>query len=262
MVTHHRPTEHRSSARPVSHEYAALAFYTGGSATFEQRSRWSLQAGDAVLIPAGEAHRHLASRHPELWGLALCAPCLAADGDASLLEPFERVRSGESAVVRIPTERHAFLESLFVELARETALSEGDAHSVQRSLVTLIVAEVRRAADWKPREDGPADGLVAQSLRFIERSCLGPLTLQDVARAVHRSPAHVTTALRKATGRTAVEWIVSGRLAEARRRLLHTDERVDIIAERVGYADATHFIRVFRRAHGSTPAAWRVTARR
>jgi AraC-like DNA-binding protein len=32
---------------------------------------------------------------------------------------------------------------------------------------------------------------------------------------------------------------------------------VDIIAERVGYADVTHFIRLFRRVHGVTPAAWR-----
>jgi AraC-like DNA-binding protein len=46
-------------------------------------------------------------------------------------------------------------------------------------------------------------------------------------------------------------------MAEARRLLLHSDEMVDVIAERVGYADATHFIRMFRRAHGATPAAWR-----
>jgi transcriptional regulator GlxA family with amidase domain len=36
---------------------------------------------------------------------------------------------------------------------------------------------------------------------------------------------------------------------------------IDIIAERVGYADPTHFIRMFRRAHGATPAAWRNTRR-
>ncbi len=30
-----------------------------------------------------------------------------------------------------------------------------------------------------------------------------------------------------------------------------------IVAERVGYADPTHFIRLFRRHHGATPAAWR-----
>jgi AraC-like DNA-binding protein len=43
--------------------------------------------------------------------------------------------------------------------------------------------------------------------------------------------------------------------------LLHTDEIVAVIAERVGYADATHFIRLFRRAHGMTPAAWRTRYR-
>jgi AraC-like DNA-binding protein len=46
-------------------------------------------------------------------------------------------------------------------------------------------------------------------------------------------------------------------MAEARRLLSHTDEMVDVVAERVGYADSTHFIRMFRREHGTTPAAWR-----
>ena len=50
---------------------------------------------------------------------------------------------------------------------------------------------------------------------------------------------------------------ISSVVAEARRRLRSTDEIVEVIAERVGYADATHFIRLFRRAHGVTPAAWR-----
>jgi AraC family transcriptional activator of pobA len=36
---------------------------------------------------------------------------------------------------------------------------------------------------------------------------------------------------------------------------------VDVIAERIGYADPTHFIRLFRRAHGCTPAAWRARQR-
>ena len=77
------------------------------------------------------------------------------------------------------------------------------------------------------------------------------------ARAVNLSPAYVTTALKKSTGRSAVQWIITSRMAEARRLLLHSDEHVDIIAERVGYADSTHFIRMFRREHGVTPAAWR-----
>ena len=71
--------------------------------------------------------------------------------------------------------------------------------------------------------------------------------------SVGRTPAHVTTALRRATGRTAVAWIVAGRMAEAR-RLLRSDLAIDAIAARIGYADATHFIRMFRRMVGCTPA--------
>ena len=65
--------------------------------------------------------------------------------------------------------------------------------------------------------------------------------------------------MRKATCGSVGAWILERRLAEARRRLLHTSEMVDVIAERVGYADPTHFIRMFRRAHGATPAVWRNT---
>ena len=99
-------------------------------------------------------------------------------------------------------------------------------------------------------------------MRFIERNALRRLTLGEIAEAVGRSPAYVTNALSRSTGRSALEWILSARMAEARRLLLHSDEMVDVIAERVGYADATHFIRMFRRSHGTTPAAWRAARTR
>lgn len=260
FVARHRQSECPLELRPVTHNYAVLAFYIGGSARMEQAGTWTMEAGDVLLVPAGQPHRLLAADQSELWGLGFCVPCLVAERSAPFLESFERVRAGESAVVRIPAPRRAFLESLFVQLSEEVARADAEALVVQQSLVTLILAEVHRAAAWKPQVDA-SSGLVADSLRFIEQHCLGPLSLKEVAAAVHRSPAHVTTALKRATGRSAVEWIIAGRLAEARRRLLHSDERVDIIAERVGYTDPTHFIRLFRRAHGLTPAAWRTKNR-
>ncbi len=127
-------------------------------------------------------------------------------------------------------------------------------------MLTLILSEIESASRESGTNRAPVGGVVIDALRFIERNCLGPLTLKDVAAAVGRSPAYVTTALTRGTGRSAVQWIVSGRMAAARRFLLDSEERVEIIAERVGYADATHFIRMFRRAHGATPAAWRAAA--
>ncbi len=78
-------------------------------------------------------------------------PCLAADptAAAALLEPFERVRDGASPVVRIPPERREFLESLFREFS-VSPKGAADADLVRRSLLTLIINEVARAARARP----------------------------------------------------------------------------------------------------------------
>lgn len=263
IVCAHRADVGCAGRAPVTHEYAAIAFHTDGRARFAQRGEVAIEAGDVLLVPAGEPHRRLSGDRPAWWGLALCVPCFGGElGD--LLAPLDRVRAGGSPVVRIPSGRHSFLEELFRELGDATAAERRAPLVVQRSLLALILHEIAQASAAAP---GPAPtveasgDLVADSLRFIERNCLSPIRPADVARAVHRSAAHVTTALTRATGRSAGAWIVAGRMAEARRLLLHGDERVDIIAERVGYTDPTHFIRTFRREHGATPAAWRASAR-
>jgi AraC family transcriptional regulator, transcriptional activator of pobA len=277
----HAGSGHGDRHQPVTHDFAALAFYVGGAARMEQRATWRLEPGDVLIVPAGEPHRLIEANNPDTWRLGFCVPCLASDptAAAALLEPFERVRDGASPVVRIPPERRDFLESLF----REFSVSpEGaaDANLVRRSLLTLIINEVARAATAAPatvtargrasggsgarssgvRNSG-ARNIVTDTLRYIERHCLEPLTLTAIAAAMGRTPSYITTALTRATGRSAVAWIIAGRMAEARRRLLHSDERVEIIAERVGYADPTHFIRLFRRMHGATPAGWRAAQR-
>lgn len=254
----------RVPAAPVTHSYAALAFYTDGRSRVELNGEWNLRAGDVLLVPAGAPHRMLERRGVAYWGLSFCVPCFVAGGAASLFEPFERVRDGAAAVVHIPAARHEYIAGLFRELEEVGRQARGPSDTldaVQRSLLTLILADVDRATNsHDARRAG--GGVVVDALRFIERHCLERVTLKDVAAAVGRSPAYVTATLTQVTGRSAGAWIASGRMAEARRLLLHSDERVDIVAERVGYADATHFIRMFRRAHGATPAAWRTAQAR
>src|SRR5688572_19359017 len=131
----------------VTHDFAALAFYVGGGARMEQRETWRLEPGDVLIVPAGEPHRLIEARNPDMWRLGFCVPCLASDptAAAALLEPFERVRDGASPVVRIPAERREFLERLFHEFSVSPE-GAADADLVRRSLLTLIINEVARAA--------------------------------------------------------------------------------------------------------------------
>lgn len=252
VTRYRRGHTHPARRGPVTHSYAAMVFVTQGASRFELDGEWSLREGDVVLVPAGAPHRSTSMHEAEAWGVGFCVSCIASDGAGPLLEPFERVRDGASAVVRVPKERRGYLAGLFAELERVLQTKPASLDAVQRSLLTLILAEL----DVQPAPKS-SSGVVTEALRFIERNCLRKLTLKDVAAAVRRSPAYVTTALTRATGKSAVQWIVAGRMAEARRLLAHSDELVDVISERVGYAHPTHFIRLFRREHGVTPAAWR-----
>lgn len=254
QVMHHEMRAHGGRTGAITHSLAGVSFVSAGSARIEVGATWTLRPGDLFLLPAGQPHRMLASRGARCWSAGFCAPCLAAERSAALLEPMDRVRAGACPVVSVPAARRHLVESWFAELAAAIARRDAGAEAVQWALLTLVLDEAAQRMSEAP---AGTSSLVADSLRVIEQRCLGPLTLADVARAVRRSPAHVTTALKRATGRSAVSWIIAGRMAEARRRLLHSDEMVEVIAERVGYRDATHFIRVFRREHGKTPAAWR-----
>lgn len=249
----------RPRPSPVTHEFASLSYYVGGRAHVEQHGEWHLGPGDVLVVPAGAPHRMLATQRSEYWGLALRTPSFVTGGASELLAPFERVRDGAASVVHVPAPRQEFLAGLFRELELSTvrAAPSGTLEAVQRSLLTLILAEVDRAGGDAPAPRARGKSVVTESLRYIERNCLRRLTLGEIAEAVGRSPTYVTAALTQATGKSAGDWIVAGRMAEARRLILSSDERVDVIAERVGYADATHFIRMFRRLHGATPAAWR-----
>lgn len=250
----HRTGENITRARELAvHDHVALLVVTEGSTTFEQGGRFEAGPGDVLLVPAGQRHRRVAARDYGMWGIGFCPSCYAPSELATLLDPFERARAGASPVVRLPSDRHGRVAEICAELQRETQTIRPHGELTARSLLALLLVEITRAAQVLPVQDN----VVGEALRFIERRCLDSISLRDVAAAVRKSPAYVTTALKRATGKSVGEWITAGRMAEARNRLLHTDEHVDVIAERVGYADVTHFIRMFRRAHDVTPAAWR-----
>lgn len=248
------------TSRATVHEGATLAFCTAGWARVMLDGEWEVAPGDVLLVPAGMPHRLLETRGASLWRLGFSAVWFAHTAAASLLDPLERVRDGAASIVRIPASRHEHLVGLFTEMDRVGGghrTQGGIVEAVERSLLTLVLAEIAEPTRATNAPRAAASRVVARALRVIERQCLGPLGLADVARAVQRSPAYVTTALTRATGRSAVQWIVGARMAEARRLLLHSDASIETITGRVGYADVTHFIRMFRREHGVTPAAWR-----
>lgn len=71
-------------------------------------------------------------------------------------------------------------------------------------------------------------------------------------------PTRFSTVLKKATGKTYIQFRNELRIEEARRLLITTDLSIKEIMHHVGYNDPSHFSRDFKRAIGVSPRQYRI----
>lgn len=71
------------------------------------------------------------------------------------------------------------------------------------------------------------------------------------------SESYLNEALKKTTGFPVSYWILHEVMLEARRMLYYTELNVKQIARGLGYPDPAYFSRLFSKAAGLTPLAFR-----
>jgi len=87
------------------------------------------------------------------------------------------------------------------------------------------------------------------------------ISLDDVAKQCGLSKSHFIKAFREKTGLPPHQWVIAQRLARAKHLMKTTEMALAEIAFSCGFSDQSHFSRLFSRAEGITPRAWRVQVR-
>ncbi|MCI3926266.1 AraC family transcriptional regulator [Paenibacillus sp. TRM 82003] len=115
-------------------------------------------------------------------------------------------------------------------------------------------AFVRVRPDDPRRADRQTERL-KEVLLFIDAHLAEKLNVERLAARIHVSPAHFHAFFRKYTGQSPVEYINGLRLARAQGLLSSGALNVQEAAQRVGFENASYFIRCFKKRYGVTPAA-------
>ena len=84
-----------------------------------------------------------------------------------------------------------------------------------------------------------------------------PLTLEVLAGQAGLSPSHFSRLFKATIGKSPMQFVTSYRLDQARKQLADPARPLSEIALACGFSDQAHFSRVFRRAEGVTPSAYR-----
>jgi AraC-like DNA-binding protein len=113
----------------------------------------------------------------------------------------------------------------------------------------------------RPPSVAGCGGLAPRQLRraqeLIDACPSGDLSLAVLARECGLSTSHFARAFRVSTGLAPHQWLLRRRIERAREALATSDQSLADIATRCGFADQSHFTRLFTRLVGVPPGAWR-----
>lgn len=205
-----------------------------------------VQPGELVVLDP--EHTHTGTRttdgpwHAQLLVLPAALLWSTLDRPPSLI----RV-TVDGPVIRAPTIRNRFLAL--------HAASERGSPTLERecALVTLLDA-LAGATDTTPRPSG--DPVVALAVDYLRDCSLEPVDLDTLAAAVGTTKFRLLRRFRAEVGITPHQYLLSIRIAHAR-RLLAVGTPISEAAADTGFADQSHLTRRFRSRLGMTPGHYR-----
>ena len=136
---------------------------------------------------------------------------------------------------------------------------------VARAVARRLVVYHRRAGgqsqfsallDLEPKSDR-----IQSALAYAKRNLDTPLTVGQLAEAVHLSSRQFSRAFRAETGQSPAKAVEHLRVEAARLMMEQSRHPIDVIAQQTGFADRDRMRRAFLRAFGQPPQVVRRNAR-
>ncbi|WP_417357943.1 GlxA family transcriptional regulator [Gallaecimonas pentaromativorans] len=138
-------------------------------------------------------------------------------------------------------------------------------NDVARSVAHLLVMNQKRAGGQSQHSQmlalSPKSDRIQSALDYARNHLRQPLTVDDLAAAVHLSPRQFSRIFREETGRTPAKGIELLRLEAARLMIEKSRHSLDVVARETGFRDRRHMREVFVRSFGLSPQLLRQQAR-
>lgn len=223
-----------STIRKHIHNYHQLFFpLLGGASCVVSQRIYKVGPRQCVLYPAGIEH--------------YCIP----DGNSKYLvadldELPEKLQDLENLLVSVPPPLQAFL--LFAEKQLDYRVNT----SLEKSMGALF-DELLRELDFQPR----VDPRIARVMAFFEKDLSVSASLDELSSLAGLSLSQFKALFKKETGKTPGGFLRDLRMEKAKALLVNTDYPIGIVAEMVGYFDASSFSHRFSSHFGFPPRSFR-----
>jgi AraC-like DNA-binding protein len=149
---------------------------------------------------------------------------------------------------------HNLAQCLLPDMARRASSC---VRHVAQALVAHVLATYGRRAAPEVARGGLARWQVRRATDMLGADLMKRSELTEVARECGLSLSHFSRSFRQTVGDTPHGWLIRRRLERAQAMLRDSGAPLAEIALSCGFADQSHFTRLFSREMGVSPGSWR-----
>ncbi len=248
-----------------AHDYTEMFIILSGQQTIVWNDKpFELGIGDVLICNPGDYHRELVSNpmDPALRFIVGFSHYQFRD------MPADRIVLPEGPVLRLSSPARKNVISLCFDMVAEGYTGQMGQYFMQKAYLIQLLIWIMRDALGTSLEKGEQSRYafdsygktyaVKQIRRYLEEHYPEKISLDQIARNMYLSSVYISKIFKEETGETPINYLIKIRLEKAREYLENPGgESIKEIAEKVGYDDAYHFSKLFKKYYGEAPAFYK-----
>lgn len=254
-------TRHEDELSYHCHDHLEVAFVLSGSGKYHiEGEKYDIQEGDLIIFNPGIRHQALFVKEAEV-------------PTTEFFVGFSDIQLAGFCANYLPTPNGEYILHTTGELRQKlfricssmetekTTCREGRYFMLKAYLIQLLVLVIREQSEPEAVSRGFAfestnkKYVVERLLNYFEDHYSEKISLDQIAENMYLSPFYISKIFKSETGDTPIRHLINIRLEKARELLGNGyDGSIQEVAALVGYDDAYHFSKLFKKRYGITPS--------
>ena len=246
------------------HDFAELAYILSGKGKYLiDGVEYEVQAGDLIFCNPGVKHTHVVVNPKEPTVEFISG---FTDFHFKNMPPNSILTKNGSYIINTSAE---LKQEMIIHCNAMIAEKESDkpgkyfmfkTHIMQ--MLLLLVREVTEVKGTKQKgcnfESYNKSYAVNRIINYLNENYEKKISLENIAENMYLSPVYISKIFKEETGESPINYLIKIRLEKAREVLIEDEnESIKNIAHRVGYEDAYHFSKLFKKHYGLAPLYYR-----
>lgn len=251
----------RVAAEYKSHDYLEVAYVLSGEGRYRiEDSVYPVQEGDLLIINPGVRHQALCCPEAEVPATEFFVG-FSDIRIAGCQDNFLPLPGGQYILHTAGELRQRLLKICSAMEAENAVRRQGRYFMLKSYLVQLLLLIIREQCEPMERPKGYAfesanrKYVVEQIIDYIEDHYSEKISLDQIAENMYLSPFYVSRIFKSETGNAPIRHLINIRLEKAKELLEGGYEgSIQEVAAQVGYDDAYHFSKLFKKRYGISPS--------